>query len=205
MLSVRPQWCELIANGQKTVEVRKNRPKIPTPFKCYIYCTLPPSTELFTHEHTREYANELIRLQDGKIVYGYGMQLVCNHGEYDSSNFLCRKVIGEFVCDKMYGIYYSMYPHDPLVFEEIGTLNRPDLQEKTCLSEVEIDDYLSGNNGYGWHISALQIYDKPKELSEFCKPIMPTGLRYEDDAIKRPPQSWCYVEELGDKPCKTKN
>jgi len=39
ILSVRPQWCELIANGQKTVEVRKNRPKIPTPFKCYIYCT----------------------------------------------------------------------------------------------------------------------------------------------------------------------
>lgn len=39
MLSIRPEWCELIASGEKTVEVRKTRPKIPTPFKCYIYCT----------------------------------------------------------------------------------------------------------------------------------------------------------------------
>ena len=41
LISIRPKWCELIANGKKTVEVRKTRPKIETPFKCYIYCTLP--------------------------------------------------------------------------------------------------------------------------------------------------------------------
>ena len=35
---------------------------------------------------------------------------------------------------------------------------------------------------YGWHISDLKIYDTPKELSDF--------------GLKRPPQSWCYVEEL---------
>lgn len=80
------------------------------------------------------------------------------------------------------------------MFEELGTLNRPDLMAETRLSEIEVNDYLDGKTGYGWHISALQIYDKPRELSEFHKPIMPTGLRYEDDAIKRPPQSWCYVE-----------
>lgn len=39
MLSVRPKWCEKIANGEKTIEVRKTRPKLDTPFKCYIYCT----------------------------------------------------------------------------------------------------------------------------------------------------------------------
>ena len=39
LISIRPKWCELIANGTKTVEVRKSRPKIATPFKCYIYCT----------------------------------------------------------------------------------------------------------------------------------------------------------------------
>lgn len=45
-----------------------------------------------------------------------------------------------------------------------------------------------------WHIVGLRIYDQPRKLSEF------TGLRntrfgaapYD---IKRPPQSWCYVEE----------
>lgn len=43
MLSIRPQWCELIAQGKKTVEVRKTRPKIEPPFRCYIYQTLPKS------------------------------------------------------------------------------------------------------------------------------------------------------------------
>lgn len=41
LLSVRPKWCELIANGKKTIEVRKTKPKIRPPFKCYIYCTKP--------------------------------------------------------------------------------------------------------------------------------------------------------------------
>lgn len=39
MISIRPKWCEKIANGEKTIEVRKTRPKLETPFKCYIYCT----------------------------------------------------------------------------------------------------------------------------------------------------------------------
>lgn len=39
MLSIRPKWCEKIISGEKTVEVRKNRPKLETPFKCYIYET----------------------------------------------------------------------------------------------------------------------------------------------------------------------
>lgn len=39
LISIRPKWCELIASGKKTIEVRKSRPKIATPFKCYIYCT----------------------------------------------------------------------------------------------------------------------------------------------------------------------
>ena len=39
MLSIRPKWCEKIASGEKTIEVRKTRPKLDMPFKCYIYCT----------------------------------------------------------------------------------------------------------------------------------------------------------------------
>jgi predicted transcriptional regulator len=40
MISIRPEWCMLISQGKKTVEVRKTRPKLETPFKCYIYCTM---------------------------------------------------------------------------------------------------------------------------------------------------------------------
>ena len=37
LISIRPGWCEKIISGQKTIEVRKTRPKMDTPFKCYIY------------------------------------------------------------------------------------------------------------------------------------------------------------------------
>ena len=39
LISIRPEWCQKIASGEKTIEVRKNRPKLAQPFKCYIYCT----------------------------------------------------------------------------------------------------------------------------------------------------------------------
>lgn len=39
LISIQPKWCELIASGRKTIEVRKTKPNIPTPFKCYIYQT----------------------------------------------------------------------------------------------------------------------------------------------------------------------
>ena len=39
LISIQPKWCELIASGKKTVEVRKTKPKLETPFKVYIYCT----------------------------------------------------------------------------------------------------------------------------------------------------------------------
>lgn len=38
LMSIRPKWCELIANGAKTIEVRKTAPK-EVPFKVYIYQT----------------------------------------------------------------------------------------------------------------------------------------------------------------------
>lgn len=71
MLSVRPKWCEKIASGEKTIEVRKTRPKINTPFKCYIYCTLPK------YPHEDFIATDYPRPQ----FYGGG------------------KVTGEFTCD----------------------------------------------------------------------------------------------------------
>ena len=37
LISIRPEWCQKIMAGQKTIEVRKTRPKMDTPFKCYIY------------------------------------------------------------------------------------------------------------------------------------------------------------------------
>lgn len=193
LMSIQPKWCGLIANGEKTVEVRKTKPKLETPFKVYIYCTLPPKSEFFWHHNEEgrrtigEYAHELIRLPNGQVVYDYGMRLACEEGEYTQDNFLCRKVIGEFVCDK---IDYWTYYWQPDVMHII------DMSKLSCVSVDELLKY--SNNGkdtlYGWHISDLVIYDKPKELWEFQK--YPRKLPF--DALTRPPQSWCYVERHGD-------
>lgn len=37
LISIRPEWCQKIVSGQKAIEVRKTRPKMNPPFKCYIY------------------------------------------------------------------------------------------------------------------------------------------------------------------------
>lgn len=205
LLSVRPKWCELIASGKKTVEVRKTKPKIEPPFKCYIYCILPPKEELFTLGGFREYANELIRLQDGRIVYDYGMRLCCDseNRPYSQDNFLCKKVIGEFVCAET-ECFTADYRSDEKQTARIA--------KQACLGIAELIDYQDEFPClYGWHISDLVIYDKPKELNEFylkkkCNSCKRSGYEssaciYDEDCIvpaviTRPPRSWCYVQDL---------
>ena len=151
LMSIQPKWCELIASGKKTIEVRKTAPKIATPFKVYIYCTQGKYEALWRYGCSYYYDTQFPNERPNKVN---------------------GKVIGEFVCDKMFDIY-----------EFSGSrfwLNET-LVKATCLTEKEINDYGKGKDVFGWHISNLVIYDKPKELSEF--------------SLKRPPQSWCYVEE----------
>ena len=197
LISIKPKWCHLIATGQKTVEVRKTKPKLQVPFKVYIYCTLPPREELFCHGGIYEYASELIRLQSGEIVYDYGMRLCCDpEGRpYSSDNFLCRKVIGEFICDEIRDC-------------------RDVFIEPTCLSTEEWLRYTDGykRQVWGWHISDLKIYEKAKPLNAFykeCPGLDNTGMCWDCEMangeecdctinaqlhLTHPPQSWCYVD-----------
>lgn len=114
---------------------------------------------------------------------------------------LAGKVIGEFVCDCIIpiSITYSD-PNNRIAQKEFPY---------TCLKDKEIMDYLgNGNQGYGWHISNLAIYDEPKELSEFKKYnrecwYADLGLAKRDCPecqnrecfLTQPPYSWCYVED----------
>ena len=154
LISIQPKWCELIANGGKTIEVRKTKPKIDTPFKCYIYQTKKPVSVSFsgTGRHISEYDKN------------------CYYNERSG------KVIGEFVCDYI---------------DDMRDVER----KPTCLTINEWLKYTDGHKGtvWGWHISDLVIYDKPKELSEF-KGLRKTKFGYAPYDITRPPQSWCYVE-----------
>ena len=174
LISIRPKWVEKIINGEKTIEVRKTRPKLETPFKCYIYCTL-------------QGCNEFFRVDLGGDVAKW------NRGKWADRK---GNVIGEFICDRIY---------------ELAPLNHApdDVEKQACLTREEIVNYLKGT-GYGWHISDLKIYDKPKELTEFrtrrkCKSCSKSGYEstaciYDENcmipaAITKAPQSWCYVEE----------
>ena len=175
LISIKPEWCELIASGKKTVEVRKSKPKLETPFKCYIYETKSKNYYSVFHENT------------------------------------IGKIIGEFVCDNATAFR---------VFEN-GTVQGFFFKklEKSCLTHNEIARYIGKNRvGYSWHISNLIIYDKPREINEFSKPCIREdefdGGTYcdclhcdlagdSDDGVvacnrklTRPPQSWCYVEEV---------
>ena len=174
MLSIRPKWVEKIASGEKTIEVRKTKPKLKTPFKCYIYCTLPK----YPHEDF--------------IATDYPMPQFYGGG----------KVVGEFTCDRIYEIRKRGIPENfDYCYLSLNEWGNDDIETEiraisaSCVSKEELNAYgAKAPLLYGWHISDLRIYDAPRELSEF------TGLRdtrfgaapYD---IKRAPQSWCYVEE----------
>lgn len=200
LISIQPKRCELIANGKKTVEVRKTKPKLDTPFKCYIYCT--KAKEFFTHGGIRESLDNLYRLPSGEIKYGYSGEMMCyGEDEYNENNFLNGKVIGEFICNEITVAERGSYCVLP--------------KTKTMIDELDLLEYADGKTVYGWHISNLVIYDKPKELNRFQKPCIrdcdcggcenayyTRDYGFEgcalEEGLTRPPQSWCYVEELGD-------
>lgn len=173
LISIRPEWVEKILAGEKTLEVRKTRPNMGTPFKCYIYCTNS----------------------------GVAMGMWGKHG----------KVVGEFFCDKitwLTHVGFSGLPGIRLVAMKNGhTIDDSFDFSEICLTTPQIEKYLGGKDGYAWHISKLEIYDDPKQLNRFkpwsreCKYndlgfAIPNCGTCQDCIVKKPPQSWCYVEEL---------
>ena len=215
LISINPKWCKLIMGGQKTVEIRKSRPKIDTSFKCYIYCSLSGAKEFY------------MGLQNGVDTW-------YEEKWYDKRG----KVIGEFVCDRISeyemewyggyakdtyqdirGIYYDgdlerkvevLVASNEMTGDE---LNKCYLLADSCLSFDDIGEYVCGKKDlgfhtfYGWHISDLKIYDTPKELSEFKQYngqcdyehlgfAIPQSCNECDGCkVTRPPQSWRYVKK----------
>lgn len=175
LISIRPEWVEKIARGEKTIEVRKTRPKLETPFKCYIYRTKGTVPHIIN--------GEWVQMEVGGTI------------------------IAEFTCDRIYeletrspgGSYYVKGADQP-------TTNN--VARQSCLTLMDMHEYLQAAKGYGWHISNLKIYDSPKQLSAFkglckievgcgeCPYYNYTKMECDGRTIKRPPQSWCYVEEL---------
>ena len=191
MISIRPKWCELIASGKKTVEVRKTKPKIETPFKVYIYCT-----------------------KDGKNLIKGDISTTIDFVAVNGG-----KVIGEFVCNDIENFRFDAlemsymarkYRDTKLLSEEFFKGTQVTYQEAYDYCEGMTFDEEDTEYFYGWHISDLVIYDKQRELSEFRTPCkmgemlcglcdyavhgMDGDLIDCNTSLTRPPQSWCYVE-----------
>ena len=188
LISLKPQWCEEVALLKKTDELRKNAPKLPTPFKVLIYQT--------RHRWIYKMIEPLNSLRWARTII---------EGQ--------QKVIGEFFCTRI----------TPVTKD-----NREALSETSCVPLQDMYYYAGDKSIYdlkAWHISALKIYDKPKNLSDFiipskigcCNEGKCRGCTFlergnvaadiEDDCtasfdtdeykpLRRPSQSWCYVEEL---------
>ena len=186
LISIRPKWCEKIASGDKTIEVRKTRPKLEPPFRCYIYCTLPSKAHQVICGIFSLDDDELYRHPQDGIKYGSNIELMLRD-DCTESNFLNGKIIGEFTCDRIDKIIPS---DEPYGIYDIGD----DYVRQTCLENGALWDYGRGAALYGWHISGLKIYDKPRKLSEFTG-AQTTKDGFEPWLLDRAPQSWRYVAE----------
>lgn len=214
LASLKPYYYYLIGEKKKDIEVRKSALK-----------DLPQDIVFYMSKDEKSFAKipkefqEKYRKHFGKV----GLAIVCDKIE----DFYCASVpyskennlgYGQFVDN---GVYKVNGWHEGIVFERndryIETmLNNNDLKEM-CLSAQELFDYIGvGKHLCGWHISDLKIYDKPKELSEFyricknpCKPSNGKILCLTTKTLKmngcdgkipltRPPQSYMFVEELGE-------
>ena len=197
LISIRPEWVEKIAGGQKTVEVRRTRPKLEPPFKCYIYCTNTRPFLVWGDVFRGDWFTEFTRLS------GYGRSDADRIWDVFNGH-----VAGEFVCDRVKNIMAEQF-----VIKE----DAEKALEGSLLTINQAKNYAKWKNGtphyeckdlYGWHISDLKIYDQPKPLSAFkgpckikvgcweCPYYNYTTVECDGWTIKRPPQSWCYVEEL---------
>lgn len=108
------------------------------------------------------------------------------------------KVIGEFVCDMI-----EPFTEYKLLYDGNYVEKETRVPTEELLSYKGKNDFL-----YGWHLSDLKIYDKPKPIMQFYKPcpiewkncpICEFYSKYTGTCmnnVERPPQSWQYVEEL---------
>lgn len=202
LLSIRPEWCKKILDGEKTVEVRRTCPVHGTPFKVYIYCTLAGSDSLFMDALNRDVA-------------------AWNRGGWPEKK---GRVIGEFTCDKIDKLVHVGTMMDINILTLDGWYKSAgELLQAACLTEAAAKKYLQGRNGYGWHISDLKIYDQPRKLTGFlpnCRfgedgeceyrrvycehqnydynPDGSVNVVCCDKRVQKAPQSWCYVDELAE-------
>lgn len=208
LMSDRPKRVVKIINGKKFLEIRSKFPKNYVGW-VYIYCT--KQEPIFYDTKIKKCINlfELTGVKcNGKSIYS------TNLTRYNIKYFneiLNGHVVARFRCDEVIDVFYTPY----FTYETEG-LFEIDVLNYSCLTESEIRHYLKYKNGFAIPISKLEIFDKPKEISEFYKSfrrkyyknpfaqdihkeknalVQPTKYGYEYTyPLTKAPQSWCYIE-----------
>lgn len=215
MTAVSPYLCEKIASGACKILAKKSAPK-EVPFKDYIYATKATKR---SHSGIILMGDELLWLSNGEVVMDAGFKFWVDGDECQCLN---ERIIGEFICNEVEEFHeWELSPQGKFADFERERLEK--FLTDACLSEEEVVRYRENlpyyKPLYGWHISDLKIYDKPKELSEFRKPLDSVYCSYYRDyceegcvgfgstdyvcndywewekGLTRPPRSWQYVEE----------
>ena len=189
------------------------------PYYFYLICERKKRTEIGKDMPKAADWNRIVELYCSKDMRSFSRIPKEFQGKYRP---YLGKVGARFLCDDIYDICY-LADND---FEGAGTASYKGCDiTQTCLSQYELLQYGKGKPLYGWHISDLKIYDKPKELREFyrklpdkileegdydcrkdwdtlCLDSWDGGGEYCQDCpyggrvyLTRPPQSWCYVEQ----------
>lgn len=187
LISIQPKWCQLIGNRWKTLEVRKNIPKLKPPFKCYIYCT-----KAYYLGHRKFIASNKVNTW----IESYKEDI---RGLWPCDGM----VIGEFICTG----FKEINTKSPTYISD-------EILDESCLTADQIGDYANGAEMlYGWIIKDVKLYNKPKELNKFYQSkIIKASYNAEETNIEkllnskrlevkyfeRAPQSWCYCNELSE-------
>ena len=171
LISIHPKRCGLIASGKKTIEVRKTYPKLPTPFRCYIYCTQDKRLS-FWKSKTYAYADD--RSHNMFDIRGNG------------------KVIGEFVCD-LIGLHHSTdIPSSCVPVEELEKYANGKRLARWHISDVKIYDKPKELGSF-WKAGKCPYAAESGCTYEYLSFRAGQAQRC-GETLTRPPQSWCYVD-----------
>lgn len=135
-----------------------------------------------------------------KIAFTFNGKIV---GMCDCDN------VEEIFNDKLYWKDFNGWTYDI----STNTLCGSELFKKSCLKGNELMQYLGDKNGYALYLSNVEVFDKPKELSDYFIYSCPLGRKYysgctspnhecpecyngvvypELTRLKKAPQNMCY-------------
>lgn len=186
MISIQPQHAVNILNGKKTLELRTWIPKGYVGW-VYVYVTKGVGKSKYHHLYN------LTEYNNGKTFFS-----ITHHNKHSlvPDGFLNGKVAFRFWFDE-YDILKGMTLGG--VFQHYNTYKYNDILYKLCLTYDEVDNYGKGKDLYAWHIKKLEIFDEPKELSDFeVRKLLTEELRWHGDfryytePLKKAPQKFCY-------------